>query len=87
MKPRKTVIGAAALSLAVAGSLAGANSAKADHHEACSDCPSPREATLQGVMLKFLVISDAIMEKHEPLGKFSPLENPIGKIDQIIFKW
>lgn len=84
-KQHRTLIGAAALSLAVAGSLAGAVPAKADGHEVCGTCPSsPRVAALEHVLYKL----NLVMEKHTPiLDKSSPLENVMYKINEIILKW
>lgn len=83
-KQHQTLIGAAALSLAVAGSLAGAVPAKADDHEVCRDCDtSPRVVALGNVMYKL----NLVMEKHTPLDKSSPILNVMAKIEQIILKW
>ncbi len=87
MKPRRTVIGAAALSLAVAGSLAGAGSAKADGGELicttqCGDF-SPRTGALGNVLQKF---SD-IMYKYDNDTPFLKLETAFSKVHLVFLKF
>lgn len=84
-KQHQTLIGAAALSLAVAGSLAGAVPVKADGPPVdCIECDfSPRVAALNGVMYKL----NSIMSKHAPIfDKSTPLLNALDKIE-IVLKW
>ena len=78
MKPHRTVIGAAALSLAVAGSLAGAGSAKADDGQYpcttfCGGDFSHRTVALGNVLFKF----------ESPLHK---IDSPFFKLDTALFK-
>ncbi len=83
MKPRRTVIGAAALSLAVAGSLAGASSARADGEPICTTCGdfSPRTAALSNVLNKF----QDIMYKYDT--PFLKLETAFSKIQLVLVKF
>ena len=84
MKPRRTIIGAAALSLAVAGSLAGAGSAKADDHDVvCGRCDfSPRVAAISSVLQK--IQSDPIFKFDTP---FFKLETAFDNLSGVLFKW
>lgn len=83
MKPHRTVIGAAALSLAVAGSLAGASSARAD--DVCTtECGgfSPRSAALSGILQKF---QTDVMFKYD--SAFFKLDTAVSKIELVLYKF
>ena len=83
MKPHRTVIGAAALSLAVAGSLAGAGSAKADPGTCVTTCDfSPRAAAISSVLLK---IESGVMFKFDT--PFFKLETAFDKLTLVLVKW
>ena len=79
MNPRRTVIGAAALSLAVAGSLVGAQSTKADFE--CIRCDtSPRVVAINDVMDKLQSIASRF---DSPFWKF---EAPLQKFESLLDK-
>ena len=86
MKPHRTVIGAAALSLAVAGSLAGAGSAKADDGQYpcttfCGGDFSNRTVALGNVLFKF----DSPLHKAD--SPFFKLDTALSKIEAVLLKF
>ena len=81
MNPRRTVIGAAALSLAVAGSLVGAQSAKADPVDCVICDTSPRVTAITGVMDKLNQLDSKF---DAPLWKYnSPLQKLVSVLDKL----
>ena len=82
MNPRRTVIGAAALSLAVAGSLAGAQSAKADPVDCIRCDTSPRSVAIIGVLDKLHTVAEDFLWKFDsPLWKF---ETAFAKLESLL---
>jgi hypothetical protein len=84
----RTLIGAAAVSLAVAGSLAGARPAKADTPDTictteCGPIGGGPVFALQKVMSKM----ELLTQKWDAFDKTSPLLNVMSKIEQIIVKF
>ena len=73
------------MSLAVAGSLAGAQSAKADPIDCIRCDTSPRSVAITGVLDKLHVIAEDIMWKYDDaLWKF---EQPLEKLDLLLLKF
>ena len=70
------------MSLAVAGSLAGAGSASAEDHVGCIHCESsPRVAALHSVLIKL----DELMFKFDT--PFLKLDTPLQKVHLVLEKW
>lgn len=84
MNPRRTVIGAAAMSLAVAGTLAGAQSAKADLGDCLRCDTSPRLVAISGVLDKLQGIVEDVMWKYD--SAFGKLEAPLQKFESLLDK-
>ena len=71
------------MSLAVAGSLAGAGSASAEDHVGCIHCESsPRVAALHSVLIKL----DELMFKFGE-GAFIKLDTALFKINVVLLKF
>ena len=73
------------MSLAVAGTLAGAQSAKADLGDCLRCDTSPRLVAISGVLDKLQGIVEDVMWKYD--SAFGKLETPLSKLQSVLEKF